>query len=249
MSALLAKNPVLVLGLDLPFVIVCAFNLRIAVALSIEMFAIHLLTVVVAMVAARYLPRWARMIVNVGAAFIVMTIVRSLLTNLSVFSDISNYAGMYIYLMAVNGITIYQCARITRNDKPWPVMVSAFMNAAAFALTMVVVAAFREYVASGTLWSIPIPGKIKLSGFAIPFGGFIIMGFLLAFIKMVNKRLLALSINEAIRRDARYIQLERRRRAALVKKSPPPPPPEKLPKKGEIIILNEHLRKKEENPD
>lgn len=244
LSALLARNPVLVLGLDLPFVIVCAVNLRAAVALSIEMFIIHLTAVVVAMLAARFLPRWSRILVDVGAAFIMMTIARYLLTNISVFSDISNYAGMYIYLMAVNGITIYQCSRITRRDKPWPVLASAFMNAVAFALTMLVVAAFREYLSAGTLWGIPLPSKIRLSGLAIPFGGFIIMGFLLALVKLVNKQLLALSIREAIRRDARYMQLERRRRAAMIKKAEPPTP-DKLPKKGEIIILDEHFRKKD----
>lgn len=195
----------LVLGLDLPFVIACSTALKIAVALSIEMFIIHLVTIVCAMITVRYLPFWARMLVNVGVSTVTMTLARYLITG--IFPDITNYVGIYIYLMAVNGLTIYQSSSLTRKQRPWPVLVSAFMNALAFSLTMLVISTLREYFANGTLWGIAVPMPFKLSGLALPFAGFIIIGFLLAFVKFINKKLLAFSISELMRQDARYTQL------------------------------------------
>lgn len=206
-SALLARNPVLVLGFDLPFVIVCATTLKTAVAMSMEMMIIHMTTMVVAMITVRTLPTWARVMVNVGFATIMMTIARHLIT--PIFPDLSNYVGVYIYLMAVNGLTLFESANLSRKMKLWPVMVSALMNALAFAMIMILVAFLRELFGSGTLWGVAVTLPIKLGGLQIPFSGFIMMGFLLAFAKFFNKKMLALTISESIRRDARYTEIDR----------------------------------------
>lgn len=204
-SALFVRNPILVLGLDLPFVIVCATTLKTAAALSLEMLIIHMVTVCVALVTVRTLPVWLRQIVNIGAAFITMTVARYWITR--IFPDLANYVGMYIYLMAVNGITVYQCFQISRKAKPGKVLVSALMNAFAFALTMGVVSAVREYFSAGALWGVPLPIPARLSGLAVPFGGFLLMGFFLALAKFINRRMLAFTILEARRQDARYTEL------------------------------------------
>jgi electron transport complex protein RnfE len=205
LNALLAKNPVLVMGIDLPFVIACATSLKIAVAMSIEMFIIHMVTMVAALILVHVLPLWPRVLVQVAISTVTMTLARYLITML--FPDLDNYVGMYIYLMAVNGLTLYQAATVERKQKPVPVLVTAFLYALAFALTMLVVSLFRELIGNGTLWGLAVPLPIRLDGFLTPFGGFIIMGFALAFFKFLNKRLLALSIAEAIRQDARYTEI------------------------------------------
>lgn len=205
LSALMAKNPVLVLGLDLPFVIACATNLKTAVALSIEMAIIHMVTIAAAIFTARTLPQWTRVLVHVAVATVTMTLARRLIT--VIFPDITNYVAMYIYLMAVNGLTIYQAASVNRRQKPFPVLVTAFMNALAFALTMGVVSLFREVFGNGTIWGFAVGVPIKLSGFLMPFGGFIVMAFLLAIVKFLNKQMLALRIAESARRDARYTEI------------------------------------------
>lgn len=202
---LLFKNPVLVLGLDLPFVIACATSLKNAVALSMEMFIIHIATMVAAMITVRFFPRWSRMLVNVGVSTIVMTLARHLITG--IFPDLTNRVGMYVYLMAVNGMTIYEAAQLTKQGKPLPVLGRAFMNALAFSLTMLLVSLLREYFGNGTLWGVIFPVPVKLSGLLLPFGGFIIMGLLLAFANFFNKKLLAFSISESIRRDAHYTEI------------------------------------------
>jgi electron transport complex protein RnfE len=205
LSALLAKNPVMVLGLDLPFVIACATSLKIAVALSIEMFIIHIVTMIAALILVHALPAWSRILVQVAVSTVTMTLARTLIT--AMFPDLDNYVGIYIYLMAVNGLTLYQAATVEKKQKPLPVLVTAVLYALAFSLTMLVIALFRELIGNGTLWGIAIPIPYKLDGFLTPFGGFVIMGFALAFFKFLNKRLLVLTIAESIRQDARYTEI------------------------------------------
>jgi electron transport complex protein RnfE len=205
LSALLAKNPVLVLGIDLPFVIACATSLKIAVAMSIEMFIIHMVTMAATLILVRVLPVWARALAQVAISTVMMTVARFFILRL--FPDLDNFVGIYISLMAVNGLTLYQAATVEKSHKPVPVLVTAFLYALAFSLTMLVVSLFREVLGNGTLWGEAVPIPLRLDGFLTPFGGFIIVGFALAIFKFLNKRLLALSIAEAIRRDARYTEI------------------------------------------
>lgn len=207
---LLMKNPVLVLGFDLPFVIATATSLKNAVALSAELFLIHIITMIAAMFTCRRLPVWTRAMANVGVSTIVMVFARQLL--LIPFPELTNSVGMYVYLMAVNGMTLFHANYLDWRAKPWPVMVVAMMNVLGFALTMLAVAAVREYAGNGTLWGVPVPMPFKMSGLLIPFSGFILVGFFLAFVKYFNKKLSAYSIMENMRREAHYTAIRPRRR-------------------------------------
>lgn len=205
LNQFLMKNPVLILGLDLPFVIVCGTTLKNAVAMSVELLIIHMVTMLAALITVRTLPLWSRVLVNMGVATIMMTLARAIITTM--FPDISNYVGMYIYLMAVNGLTFYQSTYIKKAEHPVRVLRSAFLNVLAFSLTIFCVAFFRELIGNGTLWGTSMQLSFKFSGIAMPFAGFIIMGFLLAFVKQFNKLLSLFTISESIRSDQKYTEI------------------------------------------
>lgn len=204
-NALLTRNPVLVLGLDLPFVIACATSLKNAVAMSIEMFMIHVVVMMVAMAVCRRLPLWQRAIVNVCVATVMMMAAQVVI--LALFKGISNSLGMYLYLMPVNGMTMLLANNISRRAKAWPVLTDALLDALGFSLVAVVAAVLRELLGNGTLWGVPVNVPIKMSGLLIPFAGFLVMGFLLAFTRFVNKRMLALMMRDAARKSAHYTKI------------------------------------------
>ena len=206
LGALLMRNPVLVMGLDLPFVIAAAVSLRGAVAMSIQMFLIHMITMTVGIATCRKLPMWLRVIVNVMVSTLVMIGGRVLIVGL--FHGVSSTLGMYLYLMAVNSMTVFQSITISKRAKLWPVISGAFLNALGFSLVVIVVGLLREIFGNGTLWGVPVGIPVKMSGLLIPFSGFIIVGFLLAFTRFVNKKLLAYSVAETARREARYGRIE-----------------------------------------
>jgi len=191
------------MGLDLPFLIATSISLRAAAAISLELMLIHMGTVFAALFTCRFFSGLAKPLVNVAVSTIIMVFARLLIIDM--FRGVTDALGIYIYLMAVNGMTIYQANRITREDKPFPVLASAFMNVLGFTLAMFVVSLFREYFGAGTLWGTPVPVPIRLDGIRVPFFGFVMIGFVLAGVKWLNKALLAFSMHEKARRDARFL--------------------------------------------
>lgn len=205
LSALLIRNPVLVMGLDLPFVIAGAVSLKNAAAMSIQMLMIHMVTMLAGMLTCRALPYWLRVLVNTCVSTGMMMAARALVVPL--FPGVTNSLGMYLYLMAVNGMTVLLSSSIDKRAKLWPVITGALGNVAGFSLVAFLIALLREYMGSGTIWGVAVPVPLKLDGLLIPFFGFILTGFLLAGARFLNKRLLAFVMLEAARKDTRYTRI------------------------------------------
>jgi len=196
------KNPVQALGLDLPFLIVTSISLQAAAAISIELFFIHMGTVICALFLCRALPGWSRPIVYVMVSTLIMLAVSALLNSL--FPAVTDKLGMYIYLMAVNGMTFAAAMNVEKNDKIYLVVTRAFKGAAGFIIAMFVTSLFREYFGNGALWGMPVPHIMRTDGLLSPFFGFILLGFLLAGTRLLNKRLIAITVIERARREALF---------------------------------------------
>jgi electron transport complex protein RnfE len=202
-KSLLIKNPALVLGFDLPFLIAATTSLKNAAAMSIEIFMIHMITIMLMVIFARKLEVWQRAAVTAVTSTAVMMLARELVT--LIFPDIRNSLGIYMSLMAVNGLTLYQSLSLDKNSRPFPVLSREIVHVAGFVVSAFLLSTFREYFGEGMLWSNSVSVPFKLSGAMIPFSGFILMGFLLALIRFCNKRLVGLTIREEYRRESRYI--------------------------------------------
>lgn len=192
----------LVLGLDLPFIVVAATSLRNAAAMSLELLIIHVVTMLMAALFCRRLSRPARLPVSVAVSAVAMVGARILLRYL--FRGIGNSLGMYIYLMAINGMTHLQVYRMDKKARPWRVLTGSLWDVAGFSAMALAVAALREFFGNGTLWGVEMPVKIVYSGMTIPFFGFILVAFLMAFLRYCTKRLTGAAMMEAARREAHY---------------------------------------------
>lgn len=203
-SEVLSSNPILAFGLDLPFIIVSAINLRSAVALSIEMLFIHVVTMICAYFIASKVAVWQRVFVTSIVSVIMMLISRALV--LTLIPDIENFVGIYLYLISVNAVTLIQANFLSSNSKLRTVVKNAFFNVLAFAVCMSLVSIIREFLGNGTIWGIPISPFGKLSGIQAPFFGFIIVGFMIAFIKLINYKITDES--EIVVQDKFYLEVE-----------------------------------------
>ena len=194
------SDPVRHLGLDLPFLIVTSISLQAAAAISTELFVIHMGTVLAAIILCRILPKWMRPLVYLAVSTTIMLLVSTLLSR--VFPVVTDTLGMYIYLMAVNGMTFTTAMSIEKRDRIYPVLAGALKGAVAFAVAMFVTSLLREYFGSGSLWGLLVPHLIRIDGMLVPFFGFILVGFLLAGMRLANKKLLAFAIDEDARTEA-----------------------------------------------
>ena len=196
------NNPALVLGVELPFLIVGANMLRNAAALSIMMFIVHLVTMVFARMFTIRLPLAQRAVVNVAISTVMMLIAREIC--ILIFPNIMIHLGIYMYLMAVNGLTLIQANARRGPTKLSQVLARAIVDIIAFAGLMFVIALVREYFGNGTVWGIPVPIPFRQTAILYPFFGFILTGFLLAFLRKINKLILAMKINETERVEDAY---------------------------------------------
>ena len=194
------------LGLDLPFLIVTSISLQAAAAISIELFFIHMGTVLCALALCRFLPKWTRPIAYVTVATLIMLIVSVFLNRH--FPVITDTLGMYIYLMAVNGMTFSMAMSVEKEDKLYPVLCRALKGAVGFVLAMFLISLVREYFGSGSLWGNPVPHLLRMDGLLVPFFGFLLVGFLLAGARFLNKKLLAFVLVEHARSEAVFRVVE-----------------------------------------
>ena len=174
--------------------------------MSLGLLFVHMGTMAAALITSRLLDNWARPMVHVAVSTIIMAFSRILIIDL--FRGVDVVLGMFIYLLAVNGMTIVQSIAVTKKSQIYPVLSGAFMSVLGFSFVMFFVAAIREYFGSGTLWGIPMPSPGRLPGMTLPFFGFIMMGFLLAGTKLINKKMFALAVIKRQRREERFIAVE-----------------------------------------
>jgi electron transport complex protein RnfE len=167
------------------------------------MLMIHVVTVIIGRMFTLGLYLWQRVAINVTISTAIMLVSRELV--IMMFPAIMNSVGMYLYLMAVNGLTLTQANARPGPRKLMPVLTRTLVEVCAFAGLMFIISFVREYLGNGTLWGVPVPVPFRQAGILYPFYGFIFTGFLLAFLRKVNKVLLAVRINDAERRESVYI--------------------------------------------
>ena len=69
---------------------------------------------------------------------------------------------------------------------------------AGFAAVVIPLSALREMLGSGTLWNIPLPFiTFRFSGLSAVFGGFILLGFAMAFFRLLHRGIQHLMIRSA----------------------------------------------------
>ena len=192
------KNPVVGLGLALPFAVVCSNTLQNAAIICIAMLLSFVPTMMLASALNKKIPTAMHFIAYPSAAAILLIPITLLVTPLS--ANLGDNLGFYLQILAVNSLLIYSvrpCAKMT----PKKAAKYALMNWLGFSLVMLCLAFIRELLGSGTLWGVPVlSGSFKLSGLAFPFAGFIMLGFMMAFIRTLNRQMYRLLIHIEINR-------------------------------------------------
>jgi electron transport complex protein RnfE len=203
-------------GLILPFIIVCGNSLRNAVGLSIEFAFIHLVTIVAALVFLRRLPDKAKLPATLAVSTAAMVFSRFLVVYF--IPDLINSAGVYLYLMSVNGMTVFSALEIERirsanftlRRRRRFLLRSAFEAAISvvfFAVLIFFVSFVREYFAFGTLWGIPVISPVKLTALSLPMGGFIFIGLVLAGGRFLNRTIDRATVRSQIRSDEKFAEI------------------------------------------
>ena len=203
LNFLIKRNPSILLGISLPFVITTAISLKAVVAITLEMLIINLTAALVIACTAKITALWPRVLISVGTSTGVMILVRFLIRGL--FPETFNHLGAYIYLMGLNSIMLLLSAPLAREASRslFLLLRRVVFHTFAFGILMFLVALPREYMGNGTLWEQPIPIVFRLPGVLLPFFGFIAAGLVLAAVKFLSKKLAYWRGIENARKQAR----------------------------------------------
>ncbi len=194
-DGILWENPVLALGLGVPFAVISTTSMKNAAVLSAAMVCTAVPVFLIASLFAKYIPQWLRMVVYSLVGAVALIPLRLFLSSL--FPAVFDSLGVYFALMALNPAVLIPALshRITE-EKPGLALLNALCYSAGFALVLFGVSLIREPLGSGALWGRPLDMPFQLSPIQYSFGGFIILGYFAAvyqflercFIQLAKKR-------------------------------------------------------------
>ena len=185
-DGLLTRTPVITYGLAIPFAVMGTVDTRAAFALSVGMMVISLLSSAVG---------WG--LKRAGQGREVCMLVTAVLSSLALsalsrmplgsFHLPVGMLGIYFPLLAVNTLTFFL---VTRCDESKPLLenlAQAFRFVLAFVLFVMAVSVFRELVGKGSIFGVKVLSSLEISTVLMPFFGFILVGMLSAFCRLLNR--------------------------------------------------------------
>lgn len=181
----LSKNPVLYYGFALPYIIVAGTTLRNGVALSIAMLFALVPAETVASMFGKQIPKFARVVIYTVTSMAFLQLSAMFIRYIS--PNIFDSIGIYFPLIVINSILLTRTESIVPEMSPLQALLDGFIQSMGFALVMCLIAGVRELLGYGTLWGVPFDIPTKLPGILLPFAGFILIGFLAAFGKYIDR--------------------------------------------------------------
>jgi Na+-translocating ferredoxin:NAD+ oxidoreductase subunit E len=183
-SGILKENPVLTLGMALPFAVVASTTLQRGVFMSIVMLVSIVSGFVVSRVTGKRLHPVFRVTLCCTVTLCALTIVLMVMGN---FALLRKELGVYVPLAAINSISV-SLLDPKKDVSFLSALRQSFCMWAGFALVMCVLSAIREVMSLHTIWDIPLDiGVVAISGAELPCFGFILLGFLAAFGRKLDR--------------------------------------------------------------
>lgn len=189
------RNPLLTLGLALPLVVIPSYGLMGACAVSLAMLICFIPSVVAASLIGNRLPVWLRVVFYPLLSCLLLIPAQSLVQYISPL--IFDTLGVYFSLICVNSLLAYSVEKACR-QKPLAAFAFAFRLWLGSSIVALLCGVLRELAASGSLWGVVIFEDLPHLPFAqMAMGGFILLGFLAAFFRLVHRLILLFTLKAA----------------------------------------------------
>ena len=178
LKGILVNNPVLVQVIGICPVVAAAVSLRAAALLAGVYSLVLIITELIASAFLKKTIRWVRVAIY-------------LLIGLAVISPFSYYlekndagiritVGIYLALLAANSLAVLRCEKIAVKNSVRHTFFDSLAASIGYSTVFIVVGFVRELIGNATILEKPVRFLPKASGMLMPFGGFIVMGFLAA---------------------------------------------------------------------
>lgn len=179
-------NPVLIQLAGICLVAAASTDVITAVLFSIVFSLVTLVNCLLASLLFKKLPRWVRvaLYVIIGLAIVCPISYAVELLELPFNSRVQ----MYMPLLAVNSVTSVHCEQFSVKHSVKESLQDAVAVSIGFGGVMLILGILREVIGTASFAGLSLGLDSQLSGMVMPFGGFIILGYIAMFLKWyINK--------------------------------------------------------------
>lgn len=173
-DGLLGDNTVLSSLMVISPVIMCGDTLRNAIAVIYAFSAITFLSVLAGSFVPKKLPYAVRIIIYTLISSLVYIPVKFAARQF--FPEVIDRIGIYFMLLAVNSLIMVQTEAKFYRMKRGRMIFSLVFYILGFDAVMLITSFLRELIAHGTIYDRVADADTLISGFGMPFGGFIFLG-------------------------------------------------------------------------
>ncbi len=186
-AGLFSDNPVLIQLLGMCPTLATSTSLINAIGMGLSATFVLVCSNVLISLLRKFIPQKIRI-----AAYIVIiagfvTLVDMLLE--AYFNSIYNALGVFIPLIVVNCIILARAESFASKNKVLPSLMDGVAMGLGFTFALSILGAIREILGSGSLLGLPLFGGVApISLFALPAGGFLTLGFVIAVVQHIANR-------------------------------------------------------------
>lgn len=179
-QGLFSRNPVLVQAIGICPIAAVASSTKVAIILAAISGVLLIFGEVIASALYKYIPRWLR--VGIYAVTFMAAVIPISLAIDKYMPNIYISIGVFLPLMAVNSLLIYRCDGFAVKNRVRKSLADAISYSIGYAVVLVAVGAIRELLGKGMFWELPVTGTPPVPAIDTPFGGFLVLAFMSAFL-------------------------------------------------------------------
>lgn len=185
-NGLLLRNPILVQAIGLFVVVAVSTSALSALFFAVVSAAILIIMEILTNLLLKHIPQWLR--VGFYALLSFGITIPFIILSTKFMNGKLAAAGVYLPILSVNALISYRCERIavpsTFKNSFWDGVTTSL----GYGAVLFIVGFIRELLGKGAVFGYQIPNFPAISGLLMPFGGFIIIGFMAAMLKWVTAR-------------------------------------------------------------
>ena len=186
-EGLLTQNPVLVQLLGMCSTLAITTTVANGIGMGLSVTIILTLSNIFISLLRRVIPQQVRIAAYIVVIAGFVTMVDLLLQ--AFFPDIAESLGVFIPLIVVNCIILARAESFASKNKPLAAAVDGLCQGVGYTLVLLVMSAIRELLGSGTLAGTAVfPGEYAAQMMALPVGGFLTLGFLIALMQWARSK-------------------------------------------------------------
>lgn len=226
---ILRGNPILMLCLGLFPAIMLATTLKAAAIVAVVSAVLLMIMEILTALVLKRLPFWLRIGIYALLSFGILA--GGLFACERFFPDFLGTLSGYLPLLAVNAMIVFHCETCAAHQSLHVSLMDALGASLGYAIVLLLLGFVREFLGSGSILGRSFPTLPKITGLLMPFGGFLLLGFMAAAVKWIyhlrhsGEDELATPVAHVDDEDASVIEpmarLFRRKRSAVQEESAP----------------------------